>query len=113
MKLCLIAWYLTESKGEGVSDLGYRPGDSTGNYQKHLDCVLGLDAWNENLLELQMPGYCKHTDTRNLYMRTPRRAIDLFLRHFGLLFDQPETLFFESLYFFVVERDRLERDRLD
>ena len=65
-KLCIVSHYITRSNGTGVEDLGYRPGDSSGNYQKHLDCILGLDAWNENLLELQMPGYCKHSDSRNL-----------------------------------------------
>ena len=59
--LCILAHACTEAGAVGVADLGYPPGRSTGNYNKHLKNTIGLcdDDEDLSLHHIDIPLYDK------------------------------------------------------
>ena len=54
--LCLWCYAATQAGAEGVADLGLAPGQSTGNYHKHLKLVTGYgDEENLNIQYIDVP----------------------------------------------------------
>lgn len=59
-----------------VSRYSYKPGASSGNYQKHLDKAMGFDKSKAKFYELQIPGYPRSEAGRAIMampMRPPAR----------------------------------------
>lgn len=64
--LCIWCWIATMSGCTGIDDLGMRPGQSSGNYNKHLKLVLGLNDDNEEIQHIELPLFSKYSQKREL-----------------------------------------------
>ena len=58
--LCELTYWITAAGGSGVDDLGaMKPGQSTGNYSKHVKLILGLSDEEGEVYNVDVPLYSK------------------------------------------------------
>ena len=68
---------------ESIVKLGFRPGASSGHYQRHLDFVMGTRPSEQNLCTIPVPMYSKHELKRSIVdmpVLVPHEIIDEDLR---------------------------------